>query len=91
MLTNLDPDVERIIGAFRHYVGDEIFGFVDLARNLEDKLANREFLDDLDQLVVETPAGYTVDTACDFVMERLGVLLRGAPDLQDIQDGTWRT
>lgn len=90
-LTALDPDVERIIGAFRHYIGDDIFGFGDLARNLMAKLANREFCEDLDQLVAETPAGYALDTAAELVMKRLGVLLDGAPDLSEIDDGAWRS
>jgi predicted nucleotidyltransferase component of viral defense system len=89
-LTRLDADVERIMGAFRHYIGDNIFGFADLARNLKDKLANREFLADLDQLLVEIPDGYAIDTATDLVVERLGVLLKGAPDLADIKEGAWR-
>lgn len=55
------------------------------------KLANREFCEDLDQLVAESPAGYTLDTAADLVMKRLGVLLDGAPDLSEIDDGAWRS
>jgi predicted nucleotidyltransferase component of viral defense system len=90
-LTTLDPDVERTIGAFRHYIGDDIFGFGDLARNLTAKLADREFRADLDQLVVESPAGYALDTAADLVMERLGALLDGAPRLSEIEHGAWRS
>ena len=89
-LTRLDVDVERIMGAFSHYIGDNIFGFSALARNLKDKLANREFLVDLDQLLVEIPDGYVIDTATDLVVERLGVLLKGAPALADIEGGAWR-
>ncbi len=90
VLTTLEPDDALIVEAFRHYVGEDIFGFADLATNLTAKLADRGFRDDLAQLVVNVPAGYDLDAAADLVMERLGSRLDGAPGPTAIRDGAWR-
>ena len=83
-------DGDRIVGAFHHYMGEEAFGFRDLADNLIDKLTNSDFQDDLTQLILEPPRGYDPTAAADMVMEQLGSRLRGAPDLSAIADGEWR-
>lgn len=71
-------------------MGEEAFGFRDLADNLIDKLTNSDFQDDLTQLILEPPRGYDPTAAADMVMEQLGSRLRGAPDLSAIADGEWR-
>ncbi|MGZ5307356.1 MAG: nucleotidyl transferase AbiEii/AbiGii toxin family protein [Actinomycetota bacterium] len=89
VLTTLEPDDEVIVEAFRHYIGKGIFGFADLAINLTAKLRNREFREDLTQLVVDVPVAYDIDAAADLLMERLGRYLDGAT-LAAIQRGAWR-
>ncbi len=90
VLTTLEPDDALIVAAFRHYIGEDLFGFSDLAANLTAKLENREFREDLTQLVVNVPAEYDPDAAADLVMERLGTRLDGAPGVAAIRDGAWR-
>jgi len=88
-MTQLSLDDDQIVAAFRHYIGDEEFTFPQLARNLEAKLEDRGFGDDLDQLVQVPPEGYDLNSAADLVMTRLGALLHNAPDLAAIKDGGW--
>ena len=90
VLTKLDPDDALIIESLRYYMGDDIFSFANLATNLTDKLGNRDFRDDLLQLVVDAPAAYDLDTAADLLMERLGARLSGAPEMAAVQGGAWR-
>lgn len=89
-LTLTDPDPEAIVAAFRHYIGEREFSFPELAANLEAKLAHRDFRDNLLQLLVSPPGDYEVDAAADLVMERIGGLLRNAPDGPAIAVGGWR-
>ncbi|MEO8424736.1 MAG: nucleotidyl transferase AbiEii/AbiGii toxin family protein [Actinomycetota bacterium] len=90
VLTTLEPDCSMIVKALRHYISTDIFGFADLAINLTGKLKNREFREDLDQLVVNVPEAYDIDAAADLVMERLGKYLDGTPPLSEIRAGAWR-
>ena len=90
VLTALDPDDALIVDALRHYIGDDIFGFADLAANLDAKLNDRDFRDDLAQLVARVPEGYELDAAADLLMERLGARLDGAPKLAAIRNAAWR-
>jgi predicted nucleotidyltransferase component of viral defense system len=90
VLTTLHPDDALIVAALRHYIGKDIFGFADLATNLSAKLNNRDFFEDMAQLVISAPTAYDLDVAANLVMERLGALLDGAPAFVDIRDGAWR-
>ena len=83
-------DDARLVGAFHYYMGEDAFGYRELADNLVDKLNNADFRDDLSQLVIEPPGGYDMTTAADMVMERLGSRLHGAPDASAIDGGGWR-
>lgn len=89
-LTTLGPEDTLIMGAFRHYMNEKVFGFTDLAANLKAKLANQDFRDDLTQLVMNMPDEYDVDGAANLVMERLGAQLDGAPGMSAIRNGAWR-
>jgi predicted nucleotidyltransferase component of viral defense system len=89
-LTHLDPDADEIVGSFRHYIKQEEFSFPELAQNLLAKLADRDFRDDMTQLVIDLPADYEPKIAADLVMGRLGSHLRNAPDREEIEAGGWR-
>lgn len=89
-LTVAKPDEDAIVDAYRHYIGDREFSYPELASNLEAKLKDREFRDDLLQLVVTPPSGYDVEEAADVVMSRLGSRLRNAPERREIDGGDWR-
>jgi predicted nucleotidyltransferase component of viral defense system len=89
-LAETEIDDTKVVDALHHYMGDDAFGFPQLSRNLIAKLADRDFRDDLAQLVVDLPAPYEPDSAADLVIERLGARLHGAPAVAAIQDGAWR-
>lgn len=91
VLTTEHPDPGSIVAGLRHYMGDTVFAYRDLAVNLRDKLEDADFRSDLDPLVLAVPDGYTVDRAADLVMEQLGALLDNAPDQAEIVEGAWRT
>jgi hypothetical protein len=67
-----------------------VFTYPQLRLNLLGKLADKSLRSDLVSLLAEVPKGYDVDIAADTVMERVGVLLRNAPPLEHIADGSWR-
>ncbi len=90
VLTTLEPDEALIVEALRHYMHQDVFGFANLATNLAEKLDNREFREDLAQLVVNVPAEYEPDVAANMVMEHLGARLNGAPEAGAIRGGAWR-
>jgi predicted nucleotidyltransferase component of viral defense system len=90
VLTHLDPDPGVIVETFGHYMGEREFTFPELARNLEAKLEDRDFRDDVLQLVTDRPDGYDPIAAADALMERLGPHMRNAPTLDEIQAGAWR-
>ncbi len=81
---------ELIVDALNHYMGNKVFSYPQLRLNLLDKLADPDFVSDLDQLVIERPTRYDVIAASDLVMERLGARLRNAPPLEEIASGAWR-
>lgn len=89
-LTELDPDDEGVVACLRHYMGDGQFTFPQLARNLEAKLEDRAFRDDLEQLIVTPPEDYDPAAAADLVLSRLGSHLRNAPPREEIEGGAWR-
>jgi predicted nucleotidyltransferase component of viral defense system len=89
-LAHVELDENAIIRAFRHYIGTQEFSFPELALNLRAKLEDRDFRDDLTQLVVDLPAEYDPTAAADLVMSRLGAQLRNAPDRDGIEAGSWR-
>lgn len=89
-MTQLSLDDDQIVATFRHYIGGEEFTFPQLARNLEAKLEDRDFKDDLGELIQVPPQGYDLDLAADLVMTRLGALLHNAADPGEIEDGGWR-
>ena len=91
VLTRLEPDEAKIIDAFRHYIGRAEFSFPQLAQNLDAKLEDQGFRDDMLQLVATNPENYDPETAADVVMERLGARLRNAPGLESVRNGSWRS
>jgi predicted nucleotidyltransferase component of viral defense system len=80
-----------ITDGLAHYMGDEVFGYRELSTNLAAKIEHPEFTADLELLTADPRAGYDVTVAADLVMERLGSRLAGAPSLEEIQDGRWRS
>lgn len=71
-------------------MGDRVFSYDDLARNLKRKLWHAGFTLDLDDLVTTRPEGYSSPAAADLIMERLGGRLAGAPGPSEIARGRWR-
>lgn len=91
VLTTLNANDDLIVDSFHRYMGDGAFGFADFAPNLREKLHNKEFRDDLAQLLAEPPTAYELGVAADLVMERLASRLASAPPLDSIRDGAWRS
>lgn len=81
-LDQLDPDEQTIVDGLRHYMRDRIFSYPQLALNLQRKVTSRAFLDDLDALLAERPAGYEPRQAAELLMRRLGTRLRNAPEAE---------
>lgn len=78
-LTRLQPDDAQIIAALAHYMGDAAFTYPQLRRNLQEKLSDPVFIDDIAGLLVETPEDYSPRDAALLVLQRLGAHLRNAP------------
>lgn len=76
-LDRLGADPTRIVGAFSHYLtrSSQNISRADFEANLTAKLTHRGFRRDLAQLVLEIPAGYSIDVAGTLVRERLLTLL----------------
>jgi predicted nucleotidyltransferase component of viral defense system len=91
VLTDLHPDEQLIVDGFAHYMREETFSYSGLAANLAAKLEHPDFVADLNQLVADSSLHYDVTLAADLIMERLGSRIGGAPDLDEIKDGRWRT
>lgn len=89
-LKHASVDEDRVVQAFRHYAKGQEFTYPQLAQNLKAKLEDRGFREDVLQLLVDPPEAYDTVRAADVLMERLGPRLRNAPDLAEIQGGTWR-
>ena len=90
VFTHLSPDEMKVVEAFRHYMGDGEFSYPELSQNLSRKLQDRDFRDDLLQLVTTPPENYDPDTAANVVMESLGPYLRNAPPREEIANGNWQ-
>lgn len=84
-------DPEGIVGAFRHYMGEDAFTYPQLRQNLLQKLSSTGFGADLETLVTKVPAEFDATAAADLVMELLGSRLRNAPPVDEIACGRWRT
>jgi predicted nucleotidyltransferase component of viral defense system len=72
-------DDQVVVDGLRHYMGEALYSYRQLERNLERKLVDRVFLEDLEQLVTELPAGYEPRAATALVLKRFGTRLRHAP------------
>ncbi|MHB1538039.1 MAG: nucleotidyl transferase AbiEii/AbiGii toxin family protein [Solirubrobacteraceae bacterium] len=79
-LAQLDIEDQSIVDGLHHYMRDRTFTYPQLALNLERKVASPVFINDLDALLSERPAGYEPRLAADAVMRRLGMRLRNAPE-----------
>lgn len=73
-------DAQLVAEGLSHYMHGGTFSYRELDRNLQGKLADRDFLDDLHRLVAEPPARYEPRAAAALVMERIGAWLRNAPE-----------
>jgi predicted nucleotidyltransferase component of viral defense system len=82
-LDALDIDDQAVVDGLGHYMRDAVYSYPELQRNLEQKVGDRVFLEDLEQLVAEPPAGYEPRAAAALVLRRFGTRLRNAP----AQDG----
>lgn len=91
MLVHEAIDEDRVIEAYRHYIGEEEFSFSELATNLRRKLEDPGFRSDLDDLVIAPPGDYDTYAAADVVMERLGSRLTKAPPADEVRAGGWRS
>jgi predicted nucleotidyltransferase component of viral defense system len=78
-LTRLQADDEQIVAALTHYMGDAAFTYPQLRRNLNEKLSDPVFIDDIAGLLVEMPEDYRPHDAALLVLQRLGARLRNAP------------
>lgn len=78
-LTTLDVDDNKVVDGLGHDMGGAVYSYPQLAGNLNAKLTDRSFLDDLTQLVSASPDGYDPGTAGALVLDRLGRRLRNAP------------
>ncbi len=81
-LDRLHPDEPAIIDGLQHYMRNTVFSYPQLALNLQRKITSRAFLEDLDALLTERPAGYEPRQAAELLMRRLGRRLRNAPDAE---------
>lgn len=91
VLTDLHPDEQLIVSGLAHYMGDETFSYGEFSANLAAKLKHPDFITDLNQLTADSPTRYDVMLAADLIMERLGSRFPGAPDLDEIESGRWRS
>lgn len=78
-LTRLEVDDQEVAAALQHYMGGSSFSYPQLRNNLEEKLVDRLFVDDIAGLLLEIPEDYTAPAAAQLVLERLGRHLRNAP------------
>jgi predicted nucleotidyltransferase component of viral defense system len=91
VLNDLSLDERLVVDGLAHYMGDEVFNYRELAANLAAKLEHPDFVADLGQLTADSPPRYDATLAADLIMERLGSRLAGAPGLDEIENGQWRT
>jgi predicted nucleotidyltransferase component of viral defense system len=91
VLTELGLDGQRVVDGLAHYMGDELFSYSEFASNLAAKLEHPEFVADIEQLTADVAQRYDVTAAADLVMEQLGSRLPGAPRLDGVRGGRWRS
>jgi predicted nucleotidyltransferase component of viral defense system len=91
VLNGLHPDERLIVDGLAHYMRSEVFSYRELVANLAAKLEHPDFLADMDQITADSSSHYDVTAAVDLVMERLGSRLPGAPGLDEIEGGRWRS
>ncbi len=91
VLSDMRPDEQLVIDGLMHYMGKAVFTYRELSANLTAKVENPDFAADMDQLTADSSLPYDVQAAADLVMERLGSRLPGAPGLDGIKDGRWRS
>jgi predicted nucleotidyltransferase component of viral defense system len=91
VLTELDLDGQRVVDGLAHYMRDELFSYSEFASNLAPKLEHPDFVADIEQLTADVAQRYDVTAAADLVMERLGSRLPGAPGLDEVRGGRWRS
>lgn len=60
-------------------MADAVFTYPQLRLNLQGKLSDPVFIDDIAGLLVETPEDYSPRDAALLVLQRLGAHLRNAP------------
>jgi predicted nucleotidyltransferase component of viral defense system len=77
-LTQLTLDDHLVVDGLAYYMGSHIFSYRQLHANLAEKLANAEFLDDIQGLTRDLH-GYEHRAAAELLMRRLGARLRNAP------------
>lgn len=83
-------DEQLVVEGLAHYMGEGLFSYREFRANLAEKIVNPDFVADVDLLTAEPPGDYSVTTAADLVMERLGSRLAGARERSEIEDGRWR-
>ncbi|HUA73290.1 MAG TPA: nucleotidyl transferase AbiEii/AbiGii toxin family protein [Solirubrobacteraceae bacterium] len=91
VLTELGLDGQRVVDGLAHYMRDELFSYSEFASNLAAKLERPEFVADIEQLTADVAQRYDVTAAADLVMEQLGSRLPGAPGLDGVRGGRWRS
>lgn len=67
----LDANLQDTADCFRHYVSENQITGNQFERNLEAKLLNSDFHDDLEPLLVQKPTEYSVESAADFLIREL--------------------
>jgi predicted nucleotidyltransferase component of viral defense system len=77
-LPQLILDDQLIVDGLAHYMESHIYSYRQLHANLAEKLANAEFLDDINNLTRDLH-GYEHRTAAELLMQRLGARLRNHP------------
>jgi predicted nucleotidyltransferase component of viral defense system len=75
---------QTVADALKHYMGENVFSYPQLAQRLASKLGDPEFEADLGALVTEVPAAYEQAEAVDMVRRRIGLKLRNVP--KDVLD-----
>ncbi len=78
-LTQLQAEEMQIVAAFNHYMGDTAFTYPQLRINLQAKLSDPVFVEDIAGLLVSIPEDYNAPDAALLVLQRLGTRLRNAP------------
>ncbi len=77
-LTQLTIDDQLVVDGLAHYMTSHIYSYRQLHANLAEKLANAEFLDDIQNLTRDLH-GYEHRAAAELLMRHLGARLRNAP------------